>query len=291
MELLCVNVIGRHSRRRRQFTMKNSMGRTGSSQSSQRSAHKIFQHCIVSEHHNGHIIAAQKIGMNSVEKWRAAFREIYGRTPTKNDYRLAPQHVKEECCPLSPCSVEEPAPTRKSGVRLKRPNLDAEENSPVKRRPVKARRLCGDSGGFRTSPRKKLNSSTSLVISPVKSISSPSCGGSKGVNGSTPLKEVQSTSGAFPHSTSEQKSPVKRLLANPAFSSLFDTPEKGLYVFQVAFLRTTPGGVKPKKEKGNYVKINMRKKSYSKGKVSAEQKRKMRRKQNWKKRTAGGGGR
>ncbi|VDO60804.1 unnamed protein product [Heligmosomoides polygyrus] len=48
------------------------------------------------------------------------------------------------------------------------------------------------------------------------------------------------------------------------------------------------GTTRTKKEKGNFVKINMKKKSYTKGKVSAEQKRKMRKKQNWKKRFGGG---
>ncbi|KAK6030513.1 hypothetical protein OSTOST_03346, partial [Ostertagia ostertagi] len=49
----------------------------------------------------------------------------------------------------------------------------------------------------------------------------------KGAAGSTPLKDIQSTSSNIPPSSPLQKSPVKRLLANPAFSSLFDTPEKG----------------------------------------------------------------
>ncbi|KIH63687.1 hypothetical protein ANCDUO_06009 [Ancylostoma duodenale] len=61
-------------------------------------------------------------------------------------------------------------------------------------------------------------------------------------------------------------------------------------VLKRAFKRSTPGVPKKKKVEGNFVRINMKKKSFSRGKVSAEQKRKMRRKQNWKRRMAGGGG-
>ncbi|KAK6042635.1 hypothetical protein COOONC_19860 [Cooperia oncophora] len=167
--------------------------------------------------------------MANVQKWRTAFKEIYGRTPTKNDYNVAPQRVREECsteCPASAAIADEPEPPRKSAVRLKRPNLDTEENSPVKRRPAKARRLCGDPQGSRTSPRKSMAQSTRF-ISPLKSANSPNWRGSKGATGLTPLKEVQSTSAALPTPSPLHKSPTKRLLANPAFSSLFDTPEKG----------------------------------------------------------------
>ncbi|VDO21004.1 unnamed protein product [Haemonchus placei] len=280
-------------------------------------------------------------------------------------------------CPPSPSKVEEHSSQRKVGVRLKRPNLDVEENSPVKRRPAKARRLCENTKGSRTSPRKSNTSSArSSALSPVKSVNSPSKRAPRGTAGSTPLKEMQPTFSTFVPPSPLQKSPVKRLLTNPAFSSLFDTPEKGqtaawgeispmktsvteqkgtpirsprkpvvhkevltknveflllptpekrkrnevLEPFQPeevakkkaaggqkkgmavafsaeqgriikrAFKRSNAKGAKPTKEKGNYVRINMKKKSYAKGKVSAEQKRKMRRKQNWKKKMAGGSG-
>uniref|UniRef100_A0A7I4Y078 Uncharacterized protein n=1 Tax=Haemonchus contortus TaxID=6289 RepID=A0A7I4Y078_HAECO len=318
--------------------------------------------------------------MTHVLKWRTAFKEIYGRTPTKNDYKLAPQHVKEEFlheCPPSPSKVEELSSQRKVGVRLKRPNLDVEENSPLKRRPAKARRLCENPLGSRTRPRKSnASSARSSALSPVKSVNSPSKRALRGTAGTTPLKELQPTSSTFVPPSPIQKSPVKRLLTNPAFSSLFDTPEKGqtaawgeispmktgipeqegtpirsprkpvahkevltknveflllptpekrerkevLEPFQPeevakkkavggqkkgmamafsaeqgriikrAFKRSNTQGGKPTKEKGNYVRINMKKKSYAKGKVSAEQKRKMRRKQNWKRKMASGSG-
>lgn len=317
--------------------------------------------------------------MATVVKWRTAFKEIYGRTPTKNDYTLAPQHVKEERfeeCPPSPCAVEEPAPPRKGGVRLKRPNLDAEENCPLKQRPAKSRKLCADTTrACRTSPRKKLTAPQNICnLSPVKSCMSPVKRRVPRVPHQCPLPG----SSAIASLAQLPKSPLKRIAALPAFSSLFDTPEKGQTaawgeispkkavptapemtsilsprkpfvhkevlikhaeclllptpekrerveevmepflpedvpkknptagvpakglavafcaetgkVVKRAFKRPVAAGgtTRTKKEKGNFVKINMKKKSYTKGKVSAEQKRKMRKKQNWKKRFGGG---
>ncbi|EYC43865.1 hypothetical protein Y032_0478g2193 [Ancylostoma ceylanicum] len=312
--------------------------------------------------------------MPAVIKWRAAFKEIYGRTPTKSDYELAPANVKEEFyseCPPSPSvQKEEISPHRKGGVRLKRP---LEDESPLKRRPSKARRLCKDQAvrGVRSSPRKSAHGQASYLLSPVKS--SPAVSRTPGSRRALSLlKEVQSTSGPSSFSsltkTQPHGSPVKRVAAFSGFSSLFDTPEKeDIYstshfgdtytltqkaagpqgdfskrknveclllptpekrnreeemkpfepeevvskksaagrskngvavafdpktgkVLKRAFKRTTPGIAKKKKVEGNFVRINMKKKSFSRGKVSAEQKRKMRRKQNWKRRMAGGGG-
>ncbi|KAL6729174.1 hypothetical protein Aduo_000252 [Ancylostoma duodenale] len=312
--------------------------------------------------------------MPAVIKWRAAFKEIYGRTPTKSDYELAPSNVKEEFyaeCPPSPSvQKEEALPHRKGGVRLKRP---LEDESPLKRRPSKARRLCMDQTvrGVRSSPRKSVHGHSPCLLSPVKS--SPAVSRVPGSRRAlTLLKEVQSTSSpsSFLSTTKAQPfgSPVKRVGAFSGFSSLFDTPEKeGMYstsyvgdtdtlteeatgsqggfgegknveclllptpekrnrevemkpfepeevlskkssggssksgvavafdsktgkVLKRAFKRSTPGVPKKKKVEGNFVRINMKKKSFSRGKVSAEQKRKMRRKQNWKRRMAGGGG-
>ncbi|WKX91061.1 hypothetical protein Q1695_009696 [Nippostrongylus brasiliensis] len=304
--------------------------------------------------------------MTTAVKWRAAFKEIYGHTPTKTDYGLAPQQVREEHkaeCPPSPAAVVEEQP-RKGGVRLKRPNLDAEGCSPLKRRPPKARRLCLDGPApLRTSPRKnpKPTPSTSGILSPVKSFNRRITN----QNTTTALKEIQPVSS----STAAQQlllSPLKKTL--PVFKSLFDTPEKGqatvwgevsakrspapprtgatpirsprkplvhrevLTKNAEYLLMPTPekretkevlepflaeevtkkkpvtakkglavafsaekGRVierpfkRPKKNDGNFVRINMKKKSFTRGKVSAEQKRKMRRKQNWKRRFGGGG--
>ncbi|EPB77817.1 hypothetical protein ANCCEY_03085 [Ancylostoma ceylanicum] len=324
--------------------------------------------------------------MPAVIKWRAAFKEIYGRTPTKSDYELAPANVKDiyknfremamptpqrkdlcfllgiacaaiefysECPPSPSVQKEEISPHRKGGVRLKRP---LEDESPLKRRPSKARRLCKDQAvrGVRSSPRKSAHGQASYLLSPVKS--SPAVSRTPGSRRALSLlKEVQSTSGPSSFSsltkTQPHGSPVKRVAAFSGFSSLFDTPEKGLSsesttkqslinveclllptpekrnreeemkpfepeevvskksaagrskngvavafdpktgkVLKRAFKRTTPGIAKKKKVEGNFVRINMKKKSFSRGKVSAEQKRKMRRKQNWKRRMAGGGG-
>ncbi|KHJ92943.1 hypothetical protein OESDEN_07154 [Oesophagostomum dentatum] len=76
-------------------------------------------------------------------------------------------------------------------------------------------------------------------------------------------------------------------LSNKNAAVAFD-PKTGKVVKR-AFKRRPATSQKKKKIEGNFVRINMKKKSFSRGKVSAEQKRKMRRKQNWKRRMAGGG--
>ncbi|CAJ0593512.1 unnamed protein product [Cylicocyclus nassatus] len=313
--------------------------------------------------------------MPAATKWREAFKEIYGKTPTKSDYQVAPKVVKEEYFaehPPTPNREEQAVTHVKSGVRLKRP---ADDDSPLKQRPTKARRLYRDqTPGLRTSPRKSVqarnNRELSLPTSPSTTSRTP-----RG-RALAALREIQSTSLQSP-SQPKFASPIKRLQVSSGFSSLFDTPEKGKpaiwgepspqkalnppstpirsprkplmhkevlvnnaeclllptpekrskpeemkpfepeivalkktlagvhkkdtatafdpttgKVVKRAFKRSAPNaGMKRKKEeKGNFVRINMKKKSFAKGKVSAEQKRKMRRKQNWKKRFGGGRG-
>ncbi|VDL78551.1 unnamed protein product [Nippostrongylus brasiliensis] len=272
--------------------------------------------------------------MTTAVKWRAAFKEIYGHTPTKTDYGLAPQQVREEHkaeCPPSPAAVVEEQP-RKGGVRLKRPNLDAERCSPLKRRPPKARRLCLDGPApLRTSPRKnpKSTPSTSGILSPTlpvfKSLfDTPEKG--------TPLSmtiivmvlyatdqaivEVIQVRQLYGEREKGKTCKKNGIISQNAEYLLMPTPEKretkevlepflaeevtkkkpvtakkGLAVaFSAEKGRVIERPFKrPKKNDGNFVRINMKKKSFTRGKVSAEQKRKMRRKQNWKRRFGGGG--
>ena len=50
-------------------------------------------------------------------------------------------------------------------------------------------------------------------------------------------------------------------------------------------VKQSSDGKKPRpfKEKGNFVRINLKKRSFTRGKVTAEAKRKLKRKQMWKK--------
>ncbi|KAJ1362746.1 hypothetical protein KIN20_022411 [Parelaphostrongylus tenuis] len=287
--------------------------------------------------------------MTAVVKWRAAFREIYGRTPTKNDYIMAPSHVKEEYFggSVSNASLAVNNTKRKATVCLKRPHLE-EEKSPVKRS-SKVRRLCENSEIIETRTNFGNGSFTSpmpFAVSPVKFDKTSNLTTSS--NDCAPEK-MQSIS-------SPRKSPKPTEL--PVFASLFDTPEKGqpavwgeispqkaiasiptsagsplrsprkpllhreilvknaeclllptpknyrtsrkdtaaafytekVRIVKRALKKCTPrSGVYSKKLEGNFVKINLKKKKFSRGKVSAEQKRKVRRRQKWKRTESKGG--
>lgn len=298
--------------------------------------------------------------MTSVVKWRAAFLEIYGRTPTKSDYIMAPNHVKEEYFggSVASSSFTGDAP-RRAKVCLKRPRLE-DENSPMKK-PLKARRQCEnwEIMGTRTGLTKASFASTiSSACSPVKF--------DKTLNSTSGNSDTASGKSKLISSPRTSSKPAEL----PVFTSLFDTPEKGQpaawsdvspqktmvftqtsgdsplrsprkpflqkefsvknaeylllptpekcerkeilesftpekipsrkrraskkdtavafypekgHVVKREFKRPTPNSGEPsKKLKGNYVKVNLKKKIFSRGKVSAQQKRKMRRRQKWK---------
>uniref|UniRef100_A0A0K0CV45 ELYS protein n=1 Tax=Angiostrongylus cantonensis TaxID=6313 RepID=A0A0K0CV45_ANGCA len=317
--------------------------------------------------------AAVVIEMTSVVKWRAAFLEIYGRTPTKSDYIMAPNHVKEEYFggSVASSSFTGDAP-RRAKVCLKRPRLE-DENSPMKK-PLKARRQCENSEimGTRTDLTKASFASTiSSACSPVHILQSVKFG--KTLNSTSGNSDTASGKAKLissPRTSSKVCVSGARPAELPVFTSLFDTPEKGQpaawsdispqktmvftqtsgepplrsprkpflqkefsvknaeylllptpekcerkeilepfmpekipsrkrraskkdtavafypekgHVVKREFKRPTPNNSAPsKKLKGNYVKVNLKKKIFSRGKVSAEQKRKMRRRQKWK---------
>uniref|UniRef100_A0A1I7XNJ2 Uncharacterized protein n=1 Tax=Heterorhabditis bacteriophora TaxID=37862 RepID=A0A1I7XNJ2_HETBA len=146
------------------------------------------------------------------EKWKAAFKQIYGTTPTKSDYKMAPDHIKAD-----------------------------DQYSPLKRPQWKKSRTETSMIYFR-SPRKQ-NVSTLLLPTPEKPKGEP----------------------MEPFKSEECNSPKRGKASKNTISS--DQKSSNA-----------------KKQDGNFVRINMKKKSFVRGKLSAEQKRKIRRKQNWKKR-------
>ncbi|KAK6728332.1 hypothetical protein RB195_005768 [Necator americanus] len=167
--------------------------------------------------------------MAAVRKWSAAFKEIHGESPKKSDYGLAPSHVREEYfAQFPPSPVKEPITHRKGGVRLKRP---LEDESPLKQRPSKARRLCIDQNvrGVGTNPGKNLLKQSPFIFSPVK-VSFTLPGALRTRRAIKALEEINATSipsSFLPNNSQEMRSPTKRVTGFCGFSSLFDTPEKG----------------------------------------------------------------
>ncbi|VDM65167.1 unnamed protein product [Strongylus vulgaris] len=201
--------------------------------------------------------------------------------------------------PPTPTPAEEAATKRRGGVRLKRP---LEDESPLKQRPSKA--ISEFSSLFDTPEKGKC--AVWGELSPQKALKSPATSGTPIRSPRKPLihkevllKNVECLLLPTPEKRSRveelkpfepEEGPSKKNLAGVAkkdVAAAFD-PVSGK-VIKRAFKRSAPSaGLKKKKVEGNFVRINMKKKSYSRGKVSAEQKRKMRRKQNWKKRFGGG---
>ncbi|ETN69700.1 hypothetical protein NECAME_05157 [Necator americanus] len=266
--------------------------------------------------------------MTAVRKWSAAFKEIHGESPKKSDYGLAPSHVREEYfAQFPPSPVKEPITHRKGGVRLKRP---LEDESPLKQRPSKARRLCIDQNvrGVGTNPGKNLLKQSPFIFSPgfcgfSSLFDTPEKGQPTLWGDISPQKVIAPpTTLGIPMRSPRKPIVHKEILVKNVECLLLPTPEKrnreeelkpfepedipskkktfiGLSKNEVAaafdpktgkilkraFKRSAPVATqKKKKVEGNFVRINMKKKSFTRGKVSAEQKRKLRRKQNWRKR-------
>ncbi|EGT32658.1 hypothetical protein CAEBREN_07776 [Caenorhabditis brenneri] len=258
-----------------------------------------------------------------MEEWKSSFRDIYNRSPTASDVSVAPNHIRALLQSETKKTVIEEKQVKKGVKRnnLEMKMMENEQFSPVKKR-SKLNNLdeLTEKDGFpltlRTSPRKKI---TSYNTSPMKRIAlSPikrnSLSPRKNLLETTPFQfddfspiksySRSATKSAVKCSLTPIKSPTKQPYQRQLFNKdlemlLLPTPEKGEHdegpaeefddetneevskarAFKPASRRL--GG--SSKSDTNFQKINLRKKQFVRGKVTAEQKRKLKRKQMFKK--------
>uniref|UniRef100_A0A1I7TKB5 DNA replication regulator SLD2 n=1 Tax=Caenorhabditis tropicalis TaxID=1561998 RepID=A0A1I7TKB5_9PELO len=251
-----------------------------------------------------------------MDEWKSSFHEIYKRSPTADDISVAPNHIKA----LWQSAAKKTKPEEKSvkkGVKrnvLEMKMMENEQFSPVKKR-VKLDNVDADQEvvgiTLRTSPRKKI---TSFPFSPTKTIEenkilSPQKNSVRfQFDDFSPIKSYsESTSKpalktALTPIKSPTKRPYQRQLLNRDLELLLQpTPEKSANdqepeeefddetneevskaTVQKSASRRLGG---PSKSDQNFQKINLRKKQFVRGKVTAEQKRKLKRKQMFRKKT------
>lgn len=240
------------------------------------------------------------------EEWKNAFKAIYGKSPGKADYALAPDSIAKSVLESTEIVKEDEkshdlfAPTR-----LKRPAQYSPVKQLVKRRAVQPKEEDIEQKPVqvpvRESPRKRVKPMPALAASPVKKalfapLSGESCFKS-------PTKVIK-TVGGSPRKTSgdtlnhsprkplhrrnvtissadalyETKSPVKQLKETE------DKPSNELEVMDEESLEGLRVKInKRKKSDTNFLKLNMKKGYHAKGKLTAEQKRKFKKKANFKK--------
>ncbi|CAO4361512.1 unnamed protein product [Caenorhabditis nigoni] len=249
-----------------------------------------------------------------LEYWKTTFREIYNRSPTPGDYSVAPNEIQAL---LKGTTTTEKPQERQIKRGVKRMNFESkmmedEQFSPVKKR-VKLQKTEEEKTSpiLRASPRKKLilfeNSPTKTTpqrndLSPRKRINS---GAPFNFEDFSPLKTFSGSASksAVKCSLTPIKSPTKRpyqrqLMNRDIEMLLLPTPEKlGEEEPAEEFDDETNEEVKQAraykpaarrlggstKSDQNFQKINLRKKQFVRGKVTAEQKRKLKRKQMFKK--------
>uniref|UniRef100_A0A8R1HHS1 Ribosome biogenesis protein NOP53 n=1 Tax=Caenorhabditis japonica TaxID=281687 RepID=A0A8R1HHS1_CAEJA len=254
-----------------------------------------------------------------MDEWKQSFREIYGRSPTPGDISIAPNHVKEamkaeQQKAQKECDLEN-SKQPKRGVKRKNfemKMMDDEQFSPIKKR-INLKKDENFPVLLRTSPRKKL---LSLDDSPMKPFSPKKKVLSGGADANfcdlddfSPMKTFGTSAvklSAAKNGLTPIKSPTKKVYQRQLFNRdlemlLLPTPEKrdeaedddpaeefddetneevATAKAQKPVMRRLSGSTK--KNDQNFQKINLRKKQFVRGKVTAEQKRKMKRKQMFK---------
>ncbi|CCD69782.1 Ribosome biogenesis protein NOP53 [Caenorhabditis elegans] len=247
-----------------------------------------------------------------MEEWKTSFREIYGRSPTAGDISVAPNHIKA-ILQSEKKENDEKIEEKQAKRGVKRKNfemkmMEGEQFSPIKKR-VNLNQLGSENDKnpipLRSSPRKKM---IAIEVLPEKSMVSPK----KKPVGSVPFEfddfspvksySASTSKSAVKSTLTPIKSPTKRAYQRPLRDLkmlLLPTPEKGQEVEgpveefddetneDVAKARSyNPAARKlggSSKSDQNFQKINLRKKQFVRGKVTAEQKRKLKRKQMFKK--------
>ncbi|CAI5438968.1 unnamed protein product [Caenorhabditis angaria] len=237
-----------------------------------------------------------------MEEWKTMFRDIYGRSPTAADIEIAPNNIKS-------CLKDKSVPIPKSPIKkgpLKRKNIEmkmmeGEQFSPIKKRmnikmDTPTRKLL-------SSPSRKTNNffDDSPARSSPKRVNFSTPGNAKRFDLSdfSPMKTFSAKKVSVTPIKSPQKQPFKRNLSmkkdlevlllptpekvEPKYDDFDDETTEEVAASKPARKLNPDGNIK-KSSKGdqNFQKINLRKKQFVRGKVTAEQKRKFKRKQMFK---------
>ncbi|GMT28470.1 hypothetical protein PFISCL1PPCAC_19767, partial [Pristionchus fissidentatus] len=258
------------------------------------------------------------------DQWKSAYKTIYGKSPGKADYTLAPCNVSKESIKRREEENEREEKSRNlfAPTRLKRPAQFSpvkqmvkrraiqpikEENvlTPVRESPRKKEKTVGTP--VRESPRKKVITASSLASSLVKkSLFAPIPGNICFTSPTKPLSVNREMgvnrlpNGANP---SPRKPLIRTKLKISCADALYETksPMKKSETTrkdnEIPFEELQAENEEAKKDARprayrkpkdtNFLKLNMKKGYHAKGKLTAEQKRKFKRKSNYKRFKAG----
>ncbi|KAF8365308.1 sld-2 [Pristionchus pacificus] len=237
------------------------------------------------------------------DEWKDAYKKVYGKSPGKADYTFAPNSIAKTCLESTgDVKKEEQKRNLFAPVKLKRPAQYSPVKQVIKKRAVQP---CEDdvdhkpvAVSLRMSPRKKIVhiqsspgtfapiSGSSCFKSPTKMImgdegtSSKLFGDTVNLSPQKPLSRSKVMISCA-DTLYEIKSPVKKK---------GEIKENTLDEFAVedeAMKDLRPKIMRKKNGDKNFLKLNMKKGYHAKGKLTAQQKRKFKKKANYKKISSG----